>query len=67
VKLEQEAQDHIDKKRQVFEEGLKDHFTWVEEFLDNNLWVTKELDVVKQNLTTALLWARRSADTHGIK
>jgi len=67
VKLEQEAQDHIDKKRQVFEEGLKDHFTWVEEFLDNNLWVTTELDVVKQNLTTALLWARRSADTHGIK
>ncbi len=67
MKLEQEAQDHIDKKRQVFEEGLKDHFTWVEEFLDNNLWVTTELDVVKQNLTTALLWARRSADTHGIK
>ena len=67
MKLEREAKEHVDSQRQVFEEGLLDHFTWVEEYLDANLWDTTELDVVKQNLTTALLWARRSADTHGIK
>lgn len=67
MKLEREAKEHLDSKLKVFNEGLQDHFTWVEEYLDANLWGTTELDVVKQNLTTALLWARRSADTHGIK
>ena len=67
MKLELEAKEHLYSKRKVFDEGLQDHFTWVEEYLDANLWGTTELDVVKQILTSALLWARRSADTHGIK
>ena len=67
MKLEQEAQNHLVRKRRVFDEGLLDHFTWTEEFVNNNLWETEELEIAKQHLTTALLWARRSAEKHGLK
>ena len=67
MKLEQEAQDHIDSKRCVFDEGLLDHFTWTEEFVNANLWETEELEIAKQHLTTALLWVSRSAEKHGLK
>ena len=67
MKLEQEAQNHLDRKRRVFDEGLLDHFTWTEEFIDSNLWQSEELEIAKQHLTTALLWASRSAEKHGLK
>lgn len=67
MKLEQEAQDHIVKKKQVFEEGLLDHFTWIEEYLNSNLWDTEELGIAKQHLTTTMLWVRHSVDKYGIK
>jgi hypothetical protein len=67
LKLEQEAQKHLDRKRCVFDEGLMDHFTWTEEFIDSNLWQSEELEIAKQHLTTALLWASRSAEKHGLK
>ena len=67
MKLEQEAQDHIVKKKQVFEEGLLDHFTWIEEYPNSNLWDTEELGIAKQHLTTTLLWVRHSVDKYGIK
>lgn len=67
MKLEQEAQDHIDKKRQVFEEGLLDHFTWIEEYINSNLLDTEELGIAKQHLTTTLLWIKHTADKYGIK
>jgi len=67
MKLEQEAKKHIDKKRQAFDEGLLDHITWVEEFVDANLWESDELDIAKQHLTTTLLWAKRSSEMHGVK
>ena len=67
MQLEQEAKKHVDKKRLVFEEGLLDHITWVEEFVDANLWESTELDIAKQHLTTTLLWAKRSGEMHGIK
>tara|TARA_R100001377_G_scaffold1102_1_gene913 strand:+ start:1125 stop:1328 length:204 start_codon:yes stop_codon:yes gene_type:complete len=67
VKLQQEAKDHIDKKKQVFEEGLQDHFTWIEEYLNANLFDTEELGISKQHLTTTLLWVKYSVDKYGIK
>jgi hypothetical protein len=67
VKLEQEAQDHIDSKRCVFDEGLIDHFTWTDEYINANLWETEELEIARQHLTTALLWVKRSVEKHGLK
>jgi len=67
MKLEREAKEHVDSKRKVFDEGLLDHFTWVEEYLDANLWDTTDLHITKQHLTTTLLWARESADKYGLK
>jgi hypothetical protein len=62
MKLEQEAQDHIDSKRCVFDEGLLDHFTWTDEYINANLWETEELEIA-----SALLWVKRSVEKHGLK
>ena len=67
MKLEQEAQNHLDKKRRVFDEGLLDHFTWTDEYINANLWETEELEIARQHLTTALLWVKRSVEKHGLK
>ena len=67
MKLEQEAQNHLDRKRRVFDEGLLDHFTWTDEYINANLWETEELEIARQHLTTALLWVKRSVEKHGLK
>ena len=67
MKLEQEAQAHMFKKKEHFLKTLKEYSAYLEKFYDDNLHSSHELDQAKTQLQSSTWWAAEAADTHGIK
>ena len=67
MKLEQEAMEHIVKKRAQFKEQLREYITYVEEYIDNSLHPCHETDQAKTHLQACTLWAEESAECNGTK
>ena len=67
MKLEQEAQAHMFKKKQQFLESLKEYSADLEKYYDDNLHSSHELDQARTQLQSSTLWAAEAADMHGIK
>lgn len=67
MKLEQEAKDFMEGNRKQFKEGLVEYLSFVEQYIDDNLY---ECDAKEQALTRLLevsFWANHGAETYGIK
>jgi len=67
VKLEQEAQEHIQSKRKEFLNELADRMEEVEVFISDNLWPCDERSKALDRYTETFLWARYCAEMHGLK
>lgn len=67
MKLEQEAKAHVNAKKRQFREGIREYIANAEQYLQDNLYPTNELDNALRNLQAAVLWAEEAADVHGIK
>lgn len=67
MKLEQEAQAHMFKKKQHFLTALKEYSAYLEKFYDDNLYSSHELEQARTQLQSSVLWAAEAAEMHGIK
>jgi hypothetical protein len=67
MKLEQEAMEHIVKKRMQFKEQLREYVTYVESYIDKSLHNSHETEQAKTHLQACVLWAEEAAECHGTK
>jgi len=67
MKLQQEANAHIDKKYNRFKNEFNSLMRPLRVFLKDNLHNEVELENALLHLIETELWARRSVEVHGIK
>ena len=67
MKLQQEANAHIDKKRSKFRNDFNSLMRPLRVLLKDNLHNKVELDNALLHLIEAEMWARRSVELNGIK
>lgn len=67
MKLQQEANAHIDKKYNRFKNEFNSLMRPLRVFLKDNLHNEVELDNALLHLIEAEMWARRSVEVHGVK
>jgi hypothetical protein len=67
MKLQQEANAHIDKKYNRFKNEFNSLMRPLRVFLKDNLHNEVELENALLHLIETELWARRSVELHGIK
>lgn len=67
MSLEQEAAAHMLAKKRSFTEKLREYATFMDKYMDDNLYSSHEVDNAKRNLQASVLWAEEAADIHGIK
>lgn len=66
-KIELEAQDFVESKKNKFNTGLTEAACDLDSYILDNLHECGEKEHSKEKLIEALMWARRAADIHGIK
>jgi|TARA_R110000850_G_scaffold194234_2_gene320825 hypothetical protein len=67
MKLEQEANAHINKKRNIFKRDFNNLIKSLRNSLKDNLHSTSDLDNALLHLVEAELWTQRSVELWGIK
>ena len=67
VKLEQEAMTYMLAKKTQFKKALREYAAYMEQYIDDNLHGSHEVDQAKTQLQSCILWAEEAADIHGIK
>ena len=67
MKLQQEANAHIDKKYNRFKNEFNSLMRPLRVFLKDNLHNEVELENALLHLIETELWARRSVEVHGVK
>ena len=67
MKLEQEAQELMHKKKIEFSKSLREYSNYTEKFITDNLYQSHELDNALRSLQASVLWAEESANEYGIK
>ena len=67
MKLQQEANAHIDKKYNRFKNEFNGLMRPLRVLLKDNLHNAVELDNALLHLIEAEMWARRSVEVHGVK
>jgi len=67
MKLEQEAREHLVKKRMQFKEQLREYAAYLEDYIDKSLNPCHETEQAKIHLQACVLWAEESAECHSTK
>jgi len=67
MKLQQEANEHINRKRSKFQNEFNGLMKPLQKLLQENLHNKVELDNALLHLVETELWAKRSVEMHGIK
>ena len=65
--IEKEAERFMASKRKAFTDGLETGCDELAQFLKDNLWHCHDLERTLDKLTEVELWAKRAAETFGIK
>ena len=67
MKLQQEANAHINRKRNKFKKEINELIVPLRTALKDNLYSTSDLDNALLHLIEAEMWIRRSVERSGIK
>ena len=67
MKLQQEANAHVNRKRNKFKKEINELIVPLRTALKDNLYSTPDLDNALLHLIEAEMWIRRSAERSGIK
>ena len=67
MKLQQEANAHVNRKRNKFKKEINELIVPLRTALKDNLYSTPDLDNALLHLIEAEMWIRRSVERSGIK
>ncbi len=67
MRLQQEANAHINRKRKKFQNEFNDLMKPLQKLLQDNLHTNLELENALLHLVETELWTKRCVEIHGIK